>query len=92
MSSALTHWLFRELFGPHTAGKSVAARVLLRTPIAERTIDSWIERFFVAPYDPVVRGRVLKTIQHTARRVLADSVASLLSWPRDDALARTPQS
>jgi hypothetical protein len=62
MSSALTHWLFRELFGPHTAGKSVAARVLLRTPIAERTIDSWIERFFVAPYDPVVRGRVLKTI------------------------------
>jgi hypothetical protein len=92
MSSALTHWLFRELFGPHTAGKSVAARVLLRTPIAERTIDSWIERFFVAPYDPVVRGRVLKTIQHTARRVLADSVASLLSRPRDDALARTPQS
>jgi hypothetical protein len=80
--------LFPELFGPH-AGKSAAARVLLRTPIAARTIDSWVDRFFVAPYDPDVRGCVFQMMLNTALPVLADSVASLLKWQRDEALAAT---
>jgi pimeloyl-ACP methyl ester carboxylesterase len=79
--------LFPELFGARTARKSAPARVLLRTPLARRAIDSWAERFFVAPYDPAVRERVIATMRNTARPVLADSVASLLSWGRDEALA-----
>ena len=79
--------LFPELFGAHTARKSAPARVLLRTPLSRRAIDSWVERFFVAPYDPAVRERVIATMRNTARPVLADSVASLLSWGRDEALA-----
>jgi hypothetical protein len=66
MSSALTHWLFRELLGPHTAGKSVAARVLLRTPIAERTIDSWLS----APSIPGLSG---SSSPHTTRLCAAAS-------------------
>lgn len=54
--------LFPELFGPHTARKSAPARVLLRSPLAERAINSWVERFFVAPYDPAVRERVVAAI------------------------------
>ena len=50
--------LFPELFGAHAARKSAAARVLLRTPLAARTIDSWVERLFVALYDPAVRNAV----------------------------------
>jgi pimeloyl-ACP methyl ester carboxylesterase len=79
--------LFPELFGPHAARKSAPARALLRTPLAARAIDSWVERFFVAPYDPTVRERVIATMRNTARPVLADSVASLLRWGRDEALA-----
>jgi pimeloyl-ACP methyl ester carboxylesterase len=79
--------LFPELFGPHTARKSLPARALLRTPLAAWAIDSWVERFFVAPYDPTVRERVVATLRNTARPVLADSVASLLKWQRDEALA-----
>jgi pimeloyl-ACP methyl ester carboxylesterase len=79
--------LFPELFAAHAARKSPAARVLLRTPLAARTIDSWVERFFVAPYDPAVRNAVRQTMLNTPRPVLADSVASLLRWQRDDALA-----
>jgi pimeloyl-ACP methyl ester carboxylesterase len=79
--------LFPELFGVHAARKSQAAQVLLRTPLAARTIDSWVERFFVAPYDPAVRNAVRQTMLNTPRPVLADSVASLLRWQRDEALA-----
>jgi pimeloyl-ACP methyl ester carboxylesterase len=79
--------LFPELFDAHTARKSAPAQVLLRTPLAARAIDSWVDRFFVAPYDPAVRERVIDTMRNTARAVLADSVASLLSWGRDQALA-----
>jgi hypothetical protein len=61
--------------------------VLLRTPLATRTIDSWLQRFFVAPYDPAVRNAVPQTMLNTPRPVLADSVASLLRWQRDEALA-----
>ena len=75
--------LFPELFAAHAARKSPAARVLLRTPLAARTIDSWVERFFVAPYDPAVRNAVRQTMLNTPRPVLADSVASLLRWQRD---------
>jgi pimeloyl-ACP methyl ester carboxylesterase len=46
-----------------------------------------VDRFFVAPYDPAVRERVIDTMRNTARAVLADSVASVLSWGRDQALA-----
>jgi hypothetical protein len=62
--------LFPELFGAHAARKSPAARVLLRTPLAARTIDSWVERFFVAPYDPAVRNTVRQTMLNTSRPVL----------------------
>ena len=79
--------LFPELFGAHTARKSASARLLLRTLLARRAIDSWAERFFVAPYDPAVREGVIATMRNTARPVLADSVASLLNWGRDEALA-----
>jgi pimeloyl-ACP methyl ester carboxylesterase len=79
--------LFPELFGAHAARRSPAARVLLRTPLAACTIDSWVERFFVAPYNPVVRNAVRQTMLNTPRPVLADSVASLLRWQRDEALA-----
>ena len=79
--------LFPELFAAHAARKSPAARVLLRTPLAARTIDSWVERFFVAPYNPAVRNAVRQTMLNTPRPVLADSVASLLRWQRDEALA-----
>jgi hypothetical protein len=79
--------LFPELFGAHAARKSPAAGVLLRTPLAAPTIDSWVERFFVAPYDPAVRNTVRQTMLNTPRPVLADSVASLLRWQRDEALA-----
>jgi pimeloyl-ACP methyl ester carboxylesterase len=79
--------LFPELFGPHTGSKSPVARMLLRTPRAARTIDSWVDRFFVAPYDPTTRSCVRQTMLSTARPVLADSVASLLKWRRDEALA-----
>jgi pimeloyl-ACP methyl ester carboxylesterase len=79
--------LFPELFGAHAARKSPAARVLLRTPRAARTIDSWLERFFVAPYDEAVRNTIRQTMLNTPRPALADSVASLLSWQRDEALA-----
>lgn len=51
--------LFPELFGAHAARRSSAARVLLRTPLAARSIDSWVERFFVAPYDPAVSNGIL---------------------------------
>jgi pimeloyl-ACP methyl ester carboxylesterase len=78
--------LFPELFGAHAARKSPAARVLLRTPLAARTIDSWVERLFVTPDDPAVRDAVRQTMLNTARPVLADSVASLLKWQRDEAL------
>jgi hypothetical protein len=54
--------LFPELFGPRTARKSAPARVLLRTPLAARAINSWVERFFVAPYDPAVPERVVAAI------------------------------
>jgi pimeloyl-ACP methyl ester carboxylesterase len=79
--------LFPELFGAHAARKSPAARVLLRTPLAARTIDCWVERLFVTPYDPAVRDAVRQTMLNTPRPVLADSVASLLKWQRDEALA-----
>jgi pimeloyl-ACP methyl ester carboxylesterase len=79
--------LFPELFAAHAARKSPAARVLLRTPLAARTIDSWVERLFVAPYDPAVRNAVRQAMLNTPRPVLADSVASLLRWRRDEALA-----
>ena len=79
--------LFPELFGAHAARKSPAAQVLLRTPLATRTIDSWVERFFVAPYVPAVRNAVRQTILNPPQPVLADSVASLLRWQRDEALA-----
>jgi pimeloyl-ACP methyl ester carboxylesterase len=79
--------LFPELFGAHAARKSPAARVLLRTPLAAGTIDSWLERFFVAPYDEAARNTVRQTMLNTRRPALADSVASLLSWHRDEALA-----
>jgi hypothetical protein len=61
--------------------------VVLRTPLVARTIDSWVERLFVAPYDPAVRNAVRQTMLNTPRPVLADSVASLLRWRRDEALA-----
>jgi pimeloyl-ACP methyl ester carboxylesterase len=79
--------LFPELFGAHAARKSPAARLLLRTPLATRTIDSWVERFFVEPHDLAVRNVVRQTMLNTRRPVLADSVASLLRWQRDEALA-----
>jgi pimeloyl-ACP methyl ester carboxylesterase len=81
--------MFPELFGAHAARRSPAAQVLLRTPLAARSIDSWVERFFVAPYDPAVRNAVRQTIRNTPRPVLADSVASLLRWKRDKALVAT---
>lgn len=64
--------LFPELFAAHAARKSAAAQVLLRTPLAARTIDSWVERFFVAPYDPAARNAVRQTMLNTPRPVLAD--------------------
>ena len=81
--------MFPELFGAHAARRSPAARVLLRTPLAGRSVDSWVERFFVAPYDPAMRTAVRQTLLNTPRPVLADSVASLLRWQRDEALAAT---
>jgi pimeloyl-ACP methyl ester carboxylesterase len=84
--------MFPELFGAHAARRSSAARVLLRTPLATRSIESWVERFFVAPYDPAVRNAVRQTMRNTPRPVLADSVASLLRWQRDEALTATDVS
>lgn len=89
--------LFPELFGPHTARKSAPARVLLRTPLAARAINSWVERFFVAPYDPAVRERVVAAItpfDYGGHYFFMEYLAEIATAIQraDGALAPAPQS